>query len=216
MKSLQNLTINPTNAVLIIVDAQNEFCKPGGKVYTETSARVSPGVIGSIRELSARARQAGVPIIYIQSVRTLKEPQFTVFKSRPSLEIGTWAAEIVSELTPQRGDTVVQKHSHDPFYNTDLDSVLERLVPDPTSCYAVVTGGTINVCVYHTLLGLYARNYWAVVPEDCVFYVVEGGKQVALEHLSMSGYPSTFLSRSDLIEVSPQARAVPPDLIPGS
>jgi len=216
MKSLQNLTINPANAVLIIVDVQNEFCKPGGKVYTETSARVSPGVIAAIKDLSERARQAAVPVIYIQSVRTLKEPQFTVFKSRPSLEIDTWASDIVTELTPQGDDIVVQKHSHDPFYGTELDNVLDRLVPDPTTCYAIVTGGTINVCVYHTLLGLYARNYWAVVPEDCVFYIVEQGQQVALEHLSMSGYPSIFLSRSDMIEVSPQALAVPPNLIPGS
>jgi ureidoacrylate peracid hydrolase len=216
MKSLQKLTVNPANAVLIIVDVQNEFCQPGGKVYTETSARVSPGVIARVKDLSGRARRAGVPIIYIQSVRTLTEPQFTVFKSRPSLEIGTWASEIVADLTPQGEDIVVQKRSHDPFYRTELDAVLERLVPDPTSCCAIVTGGTINVCVYHTLLGLYARNYWTVVPEDCVFYIIESGKRIALEHVTMSGYPNIFLSRSDLIEVSPVRRAVPPDLVPGS
>lgn len=216
MKSLQNIYINPGNSILIIVDMENEFCKPGGKIYFETSARIMPGVISAIQGLAERSRRAGIPIVYIQSVRTLREPQFTVFGQEPNLEIGTWAVEIVDELKPHEGDIVVQKFSHDPFYKPDLDKVLRKLVPDPTTYYAVVTGGAINVCVYHAVMGFHLRDYWTVVPADSVYYPDDSGNQRALEQFSFPAYPNIFLSRSDLIEVSPVPAAARPALIPGS
>jgi len=203
MKPLKSFHINEQNAILIIVDVQNEFAKPGGKLGSEVSARIMPGVISTIQGLAERARTAGIPVIYIQSVRTLKEAEFTVFGREPHLELGTWAVEIVEELKPHEGDIVVQKFSHDPFFRKELDEVLQRLVPDPTKCYAVVTGGAINVCVYHTVMGFHLRNYWTVVPVDCVYYINEPAYERALGQFSEERpYPNVFLSRSDLIEIS--------------
>ena len=116
MKALQSIQINRENAILVIVDMENEFCKPSGKLYTEVSARIMPGVISAIRYLAEQARSAGIPIIYIQGVRTLREPEFTVFGMDPHIELGTEAAEIIEELRPLKEETVVQKFCHDPFY----------------------------------------------------------------------------------------------------
>ena len=212
MKSLQNVSINPANAILMIVDVQNHFANPGGKRYTETSARIVPGVISAIQGLAEKARSAGIPIIYIQSVRTGQEPEFTIFGKEPHLKLGTWAAEIVEELKPQEGEIVVQKFSHDPFYRPDLDEVLQRLVPDPTRHYAILTGGAINICLYHTAMGFHLRNYWTVVLVDSVYYLEESANQRALEQFSGLGYPNIFLSRSDLIEVSHVPEATRPAL----
>ncbi len=202
MKALQRIQINRENAILVIVDVENEFCKPGGKLYSETSARIISGVISAIHGLAERARSAGIPIIYIQGVRTHQEPEFTVFGVEPVLKLGTWPVEIVEELQPQKGDIVVQKFSHDPFYKPDLDLVLRRLVPNPTWCCAIVTGGVINICVYHAVMGFHLRNYWTIVPVDSVYYSSDSGNQRALEQFSEPAYPNVFLSRSDLIEVS--------------
>jgi nicotinamidase-related amidase len=216
MKTLQSIYINPENAILLIVDVQNEFCKPGGKVQSETSAQIVPEVISAIHGLAERARSAGIPVIYIQSVRTHKEPEFTVFGVEPILKMGTWAAEVVEELKPHEGDIVVQKSCHDPFYETDLDRVLQTLVPDPTQYYAVVTGGAINVCLYHAVMGFHLRNYWTVVPVDSVYYLSDSAKQRALEQFSEGHpYPNIFLSRSDLINVS-KTPADQPKPVPGS
>jgi len=204
MKPLQSIYINHRNAILIVVDMQNEFCKPGGKVYFEISKEIVPAVISNIRKVMERVRCAGIPIIYIQSVRTLQEPEFTVFGVPPALQINTWASDIVDELKPQQGDTVIQKFSHDPFYRPDLDKVLMGLVPDPTRCYAVVTGGAINVCLYHTVMGFHLRNYWTVVPVDCTYYLSDAGKKRALGQFSEErAYPNVLLSRSDLVTVPP-------------
>ena len=109
--------------------------------------------------------------------------------------------EIVDELQPHGQNPVIQKFSHDPFWNTDLDRILETLVPDTTRYYAIVTGGSVSVCAYHAVLGFHLRNYWTVVPVDCVFYSIDSGKQRALEQLSSPAYSNVFLSHSDLIEV---------------
>ncbi|MBA7711608.1 Peroxyureidoacrylate/ureidoacrylate amidohydrolase RutB [subsurface metagenome] len=215
MKALQSIQINRENAILVIVDVENEFCKPGGKLYSETSARIMSGVISTIHGLAKRVRGAGIPIIYIQSVRTHREPEFTVFGVEPVLKLGTWAVEIVEELKPQKGDIVVQEFSHDPFYKPNLDQVLQELVPDPMWCCAVITGGQVNVCVYHTVMGFHLRNYWTVVPVDSVYYPSDSANQRALEQFSESGpYPNIFLSRSDLIEVSPVPAATRPVPMP--
>lgn len=216
MKTFHRIYIHRENAILFIVDVQNEFCKPGGKHYSEITPRIAPGVISAIRGLAEQARRAGIPIIYIQSVRTLQEPQFTVWGRPPALKIGSWAAQIVDELQPQQADIIVPKFSHDPFYRPDLEQVLSRLVPDPLRYYAVVTGGAVNICLYHTVMGLHLRNYWTVVPVDCVYYLSDAGRQRALEQFSEPAYPNVFLSRSDLIEVSTTPQPARPWPTPGT
>ena len=201
MKQLQTIYINSGNAILVIVDMENRFCNPASPIYSEVSARHTPTVIRNIQRLAEEARDAGIPVIYIQSVRTQKEPEFTIFGREPALEIGTWDVEIVDELKPHEGDIIVQKFSHDAFYKTDLDKVLERLVPNPTDYYTVVTGGNANICVLHAVLGFYVRNYWTVVPVDSIYYGSEAGNQRALDQFSQ-GYINVFLSRSDLIKLS--------------
>ncbi len=202
MKVLQSVQVNPKNAILLIVDVQHEFCKPAGKLYNEMSAHIVPGVIHAIQTLAEGARSVGIPVIYIQSVRTLKEPEYTVFGQKPILKLGTWAVEIVEELKPQPGEMVIQKFSHDPFYRPDLDQLLNTLVTDPTRCCAIVTGGLVNICIYHAVMGFHLRNYWTVVPVDSVYYTSDAEYYRALEQFSHPAYPNVFLSRSDLIEFS--------------
>ena len=215
MKSLQNIYINKGNAILVIVDIENEFCKPGGKRYSATSVKTVPPVISTVRGLLERCRNADIPIIYIQSVRTLKEPEFTVFGKEPLLAEGTWAVEIVEELQPRSGDIVVPKHCHDPFHETNFDQILYGLVPDPTKYYAIITGGATEVCLYHTVLEFYVRNYWTVVPVDGTYSLSEAGKRIALEQFSLRSYRSIFLTRSDLIEVTQDPTRLATSPIPG-
>src|ERR1043165_8591995 len=73
-----------------------------------------------------------------------------------------------SGLEPLPGEAVVQKTSHDCFYKTTMESVLDKL--DLRSCRdtIVVTGIGSSNCVYHAVIGFHIRNYFVVVPEDCI------------------------------------------------
>ena len=216
MKSLQNIYINKSSAILVIVDIENEFCKPGGKRYSEASDMTTQQVIAAVKGLMERCSHADIPIIYIQSVRTLKEPEFTVFGKAPFLEEGTWAVEFVDELQPRVEDVVIPKYCHDPFHETNLSQVLKELIPDPTKCYAIVTGGATEVCLYHAVLGFYVRNYWTVIPVDCTFSISESGKEAALEQLSLRSYRSIFLTRSDLVEITREPSLIGRLPVPGT
>ena len=155
---------------------------------------------------------------YGGGVCILEDTTWTQYKTQDSnlASHTVWAVEIVEELKPQERDIIVQKFSHDPFFRPDLDRVLDRLVPDPTRYYAIVTGGAVNVCAYHTVMGFHLRNYWTVVPVDSVYYSSDADNQRALEQFSHPAYPNVFLSRSDLIEVSSVPLAAPSAPVPGS
>jgi nicotinamidase-related amidase len=216
LKKLQNVYANSENAILVLVDIENEFCKPGGKMYGETSAKVAPGMISVNQKLIAQARSARVPVLYVQSVRTGSEPEFTVFGRKPIVKEGSWGAQIVDELKPQEKDQVVQKFCHDPFVKPDLDKILKKLTPDPTRFYAIVTGGNMNVCVYQTALGFHNRHYWTVIPLDAVFYGSEQFYRTALDMFSDAGaYPNVIFSRSDLIEFTTDPELTKKRPVPG-
>ena len=61
---------------------------------------------------------------------------------------GTWGAQIIAELTPEKGEHVVVKKSYDGFYNTPLETILRNL--GVNTC---VTSGLrlIIVCQPHPL-----------------------------------------------------------------
>ncbi len=216
MKSEQPVSINPANSVLVVVDVENEFCMPGGARYTNTSARLMPTFIPAITALVEKVRAAKIPIIYIHSVRTLKEAEFTVFGRDKHLELGSWGAEIIDEIKPRKGDTVIDKFSHDCFLRKDLDQALKKLVPDPTHYQAIITGGALNICVYHATMGFYVRDYWTMVVTDCCYYGVDSAKDIVLTQFSLAAYPNIFLTRSDLIQVSSVAAPGRPKLVPGT
>jgi nicotinamidase-related amidase len=201
MKETHPIYANPGNTVLVVVNMQNEFCKPGGIIHDERALGQMPQVISAISNLTQQARKSGIPIIHIQSLRTLEEPQFTVYGDTPVVKEGTWASEIVDELKPHEEDIVVESWWHDPFYKTKLNHIVEGLVDDPTKSHAIVVGGDMVGCLYLTTMGFYLRNHWTVVPTDAV-YGDQEGEEFALAQFSKSSLPSVFLTRSEMVEFS--------------
>ena len=114
---------------------------------------------------------------------------------------GTWYSQIVDELTPEPGDIVVRKWCHDPWYETDLERVLLGLVPDPTKCQVLISGGAMIGCAFFGATGFYIRNYRSVLVLDAGY----GNPTLAAEHFSRSQYPiypNIALTHSDLIQFS--------------
>jgi nicotinamidase-related amidase len=215
VKSLQPIVANRTNAILVIVDVQNRNCHPDGESWDEHKARVVPPALAVIGDLVGRARETEVPIVYIQSVRTHDEPEVTVFGYKKGMKVGSWDVEIVDAIRPRPEDHVVQKFSHDAFYRTKLDAVLDELVPEPTECFALLVGGATNLCVYHATMGFYLRNYWTVVVTDGCYTRYDEGRDRALAQFSEPSYPNIFLSSSSLIELSADPSFTGPRPVPG-
>jgi ureidoacrylate peracid hydrolase len=180
MDAQQLLEISPENSGLIIVDMQAEGCERHGPTLKP--------VIRNIRALLDRFRQANGNIIHVQSVRAKDHPEFAVFGKEYSLIENTPAVEFVPELTPLQNEIVVQKFSHDCFYQTTMEDELRKMDLRPCRDRIVVTGIGSNNCVYHAVIGFHIRNYFVIVPEDCIHASRPEGQQFALSQFRSPAY----------------------------
>nr|MCG2881040.1 cysteine hydrolase family protein [Vulcanisaeta sp.] len=58
----EEVVLNPSKTAVLVIDMQNDFVKPNGKLYVPTAQETIP----AIRKLLEKARSANVPIIYTQ------------------------------------------------------------------------------------------------------------------------------------------------------
>jgi nicotinamidase-related amidase len=195
MDAQQLSEISPENSGLIIVDMQSEGCERHGPTLKP--------IIKNIRALLDRFRQANGKIIHVQSVRPKDHPEFTVFGKEYSLIENTPAVEFVEELRPQQNEIVVQKFSHDCFYQTTMEDELRKLDLRRCRDRIVVTGIGSNNCVYHAVIGFHIRNYFVIVPEDCIHASRAEGQQFALNQFRSAAYNyNVTVTRSENINLA--------------
>ena len=196
METERSVELSPEHTGLIIVDMQAEGCERHG-----------PGlkpVIQNIRSLLNRFRQANRKIIHIQSVRPKDHPEFTFFGKEYSLLENSPAVEFVEGLEPHAGEVVVQKYSHDCFYQTSMEEQLKKLGLRGCRDHVVVTGIGSNNCVYHAVIGFHIRNYFVHVPEDCIHASRPEGQEFALSQFRSPAYDfNVKVTRSENIQLSP-------------
>jgi nicotinamidase-related amidase len=121
------------NTALMVIDVQN------GVV---TGSHDRDAVVGRIATLVDKARAEHVPVVWVQH-------------NDDGLDKGSEAWQIVSELSPDAAEPVVQKEYGDSFEGTELEAVLaERAVGR-----VVVTGAQSDACIRSTLHGALVRGY---------------------------------------------------------
>ena len=195
MDAKQLLELSAENTGLIIVDMQSEGCERHGPTLKP--------VIENIRALLDQFRQGNGIIIHVQSVRAKDHPEFTVFGKDYSLIENSPAVEFIEELKPIQNEIVVQKFSHDCFYQTTMEDELKKMDFRPCRDCIVVTGIGSNNCVYHAVIGFHIRNYFVIVPEDCIHASRPEGQQFALSQFRSSAYNfNVSVTRSENIKIA--------------
>lgn len=178
---VEEVRLEASKTALIIVDMQNDFVKEGGKLRVpEAEKTISP-----IRRLLEKARERNVTVIYTQDWHEPGDPEFKIWGEHAVA--GTWGAEVVEELKPREGETLVKKLSYDGFYGTPLDHVLRtRNIEN-----LVITGTVANICVLHTAGSAALRGYKLFIPVDCISALNEFDYALSLRQI-------TFLYRGKL------------------
>lgn len=196
MAEQREIELTAGGSGLVIVDMQVEGCERHGPTVRST--------ILNIRSLLERFREANGKVIHVQSVRSKDHPEFTVFGRPYGLLLGAPGAEFVDELKPLPGEPVVQKTSHDCFYKTSMESVLEELDLRPCRDAIVVTGIGANNCVYHAVIGFHIRDYFTFVPDDCIHATQPEGQAFALYQFRSHAYNfNVTVTHSKQIKVLP-------------
>ncbi|MDP2728302.1 MAG: isochorismatase family protein [Dehalococcoidia bacterium] len=121
----------------------------------------------AIRRLLDSARPKGLPIFFTVPERGPQPAERGRWKSSweaAKLEPGLPPAnEIVEELEPLPGETIIKKRGPSGFFGTDLVSMLIFNSVDTL----IVTGMTTSGCVRATVVDAFSYNFRVIVPQEC-------------------------------------------------
>ncbi|MEU1145225.1 cysteine hydrolase family protein [Streptomyces sp. NPDC005863] len=131
---------NRPNTALLVIDVQQDV--------VEGSHRRDE-VVANISGLVERARQEGVPVVWVQHFDE-------------GLTRGSDGWRLVPELTPMDAEPIVEKSYGDAFEDTTLEAVLSRLGVGRL----LVTGAETDACIRSTLHGAFVRGYDTTLVSD--------------------------------------------------
>jgi nicotinamidase-related amidase len=190
--------LDAAKTMLLIVDMENEDAHPSGKRYMGEAVEE---IIPKIAALRRRVRAAGGMVVHTQSLRKPDALEFTLFKNVVRKVEGTWGAQFVDQLKPAADEPVVVKYTHDCFYRTDMEALLERLRLRPAEGRIIVTGIAARGCVQCAVMGFSIRDFYVYVPVDTTTQRDQKEKLQAFSQFMSFGYRyNVTVTRSDLIE----------------
>jgi len=163
--------IDTKKTALLIIDMQKHFLDGTNDFFAGVRQQVEEdNIIQNTAKMLTAARAAKLPIYHITTghkadrsdvVRTITDMSSTA--KLPNLVEGTPAAEIVDELIPVDGESIVFKRRHGAFYQTDLELLLKTSDVDTLLFAGILT----DVCVAITFYQARMRDYNVIVLSNC-------------------------------------------------
>jgi nicotinamidase-related amidase len=157
---------------VLLVDVINDMEFEGGEALLERALPMAR----KLARFAARAREAGVPVIYVNDNFGKWRSDFRALLEHCTRD-GVRGREVAKLLAPNESDYFVLKPKHSAFFSTTLDTLLEYLDTDTL----IITGLTTDICVLFTASDAYMRDLHVLVPEDCCASASEDSHRIALE-----------------------------------
>lgn len=146
------------SVALLLIDVINDLEFEGSEALV---GQVMP-MARRIAELKRRAREAGIPVIYVNDNFGRWKSDFRRVVEH-CLHDGVKGEELVRILQPGEDDYFVLKPKHSAFYATTLDILLTYL----GARTLIFTGIAGNICILFSANDAYMRDYHLIVPADC-------------------------------------------------
>ena len=147
-----------SEVALLLIDVINDLDFPEANQLL----RYARPMAKKLSRLKQRAKEAGVPVIYVNDNFGRWRSDFRR-QVQHCLRDGSRGHEIVSLLQPDEDDYFVLKPKHSGFFSTTLETLLHYL----GSRKLILTGIAGNFCVLLTANDAYMRDYDLIIPSDC-------------------------------------------------
>ncbi|MEQ3750057.1 MAG: isochorismatase family cysteine hydrolase [Celeribacter sp.] len=204
--SVTTLTARPADfaldrgkVALLVIDMQRDFIEEGGfgAALGNDVSRLR-AIIPTVARLLDGFRAAGLPVLHTRECHApdLSDcPPAKRLRGAPSLRIGDPGpmgriliagepgAEILPELAPLPGETVIDKPGKGAFYATDLQQVLQAR----GITQLIVAGVTTEVCVQTTMREANDRGYDCLLAEDATESYFASFKAATVEMIVAQG-----------------------------
>ncbi|PZQ50386.1 MAG: isochorismatase [Rhodovulum sulfidophilum] len=205
------LAFDPAATALVVIDMQRDFLEPGG--FGETlgnDVSLLQAAVGPCARALDAARRTGMLVIHTREGHRpdlSDAPPAKIARGVPSKRIGDPGPmgrilirgeaghDIVSDLYPIEGETVIDKPGKGAFHQTDLEQILRNRGIDTL----LVCGVTTEVCVHTTIREGNDRGYRCVAIADaCASYFPEFHR-VGLEMIKAQGGIFGWVSDSETL-----------------
>jgi nicotinamidase-related amidase len=144
---------------LLILDMISEFDFPHGRELVRPAENAARHVV----RMKQRAGRAGWPVIYVNDAPRIWESDRREFVRRCS-QPDCRGRRIAEMLAPDDSDYFVFKPRHSAFFDTPLNSLLQRL----RVTRLILTGVTAHQCVLFTAMDAHIREYDIAIPDGCI------------------------------------------------
>lgn len=171
--------IDPEHTALVVIDYQNDYMAQGGAFErTGSDVGMMQAIEPALVAIMAAAREAGTVVIFVKSVYSTPDNRFLsraflhqarrtrggLYHEVPALQPESWGGEFYGRVCPAPGERVVVKHRFSAFVDTELPLLLRSSAVQTI----VATGVATQTCVESTVRDAFFRDYFCVVPRECV------------------------------------------------
>ncbi|HXS76623.1 MAG TPA: isochorismatase family cysteine hydrolase [Terracidiphilus sp.] len=147
---------SPVPVALLLIDVLTTFQFPDGDAILQGALKVRDALL----KLKTRARQAGIPVLYVND-------NFGDWRSEKEVLMGRCleakGSQFVRPLLPDSEDYFVLKPLHSAFYMTPLEVLLRHLEVETL----ILTGLSSNSCITVTAHDANMRGFDIYIPPDC-------------------------------------------------
>ncbi|CAB9506655.1 amidohydrolase RutB [Seminavis robusta] len=207
-------SLDPKETAVVLVEYQNEFCTPGGKLHDAVKESMEQtNMLENSSKLLQDARDTGctiihLPIAFEKGHNEIADTPYGILagvKEGEAFTQGEWGADFAAPMRPAPMDKIAKgKSGLCGFYSTNLDFLLRQ-----GAVKNIVLGGFLtNCCVESTMRTGYEHGYKVYTLEDCCAATsVEAHKNAFANDFGMFSVPTKSTEVISALKASSSVQA---------